>query len=157
MVKLVTGNIFDNDVDIRVNTVNCVGVMGKGLALAFKERYPQMFAEYKVDCNCGLVRPGEMHIWKTDYVWIVNFPTKRHWRQPSCYDDIENGLRDLRMYLKGERPVTVAMPALGCGHGGLEWSAVKDMILLFLDDLYGVRILLYPPKSSQVIGKGEVR
>ena len=118
MLKLARGDIFDADVDIRVNTVNCVGAMGAGLALAFKTRYPEMFREYKKACKDGQVQPGRMHVWRQGSgPWIVNFPTKRHWREPSRYEDIEAGLGALRRYLQEQGHVSVAMPAVGCGLG----------------------------------------
>ena len=86
------GNSFDVDADVRVNTVNCVGVMGTGVALAFRKRYPKMFADYRDACHAGLVRPGLMHVWCcAGGATIVNFPTKRHWRDRSRYEDIEAG------------------------------------------------------------------
>ncbi len=97
MLRFVTGDIFDTPADIRVNTVNCVGVMGAGLALAFKDRYPQMFKEYQRACSNNTLAPGKLHVWKSlSGDWIINFPTKRHWRQKSRYDDIEAGLVALR-------------------------------------------------------------
>jgi O-acetyl-ADP-ribose deacetylase (regulator of RNase III) len=97
MLEFVKGDIFDAPADIRVNTVNCVGVMGAGVALAFKQRYPDMFKDYQRDCKAGRVVPGTMHVWKSlTGDWIINFPTKRDWREPSRYEDIDNGLDDLR-------------------------------------------------------------
>ena len=129
MLEFVQGDIFEAPADIRVNTVNCVGVMGAGVALAFKQRYPEMFRDYQRDCRNGHVRPGTMHVWKSlSGDWIINFPTKRDWREPSRYEDIDAGLDDLRGYLNWVGPVTVALPALGCGHGGLDWKRVSGMI-----------------------------
>jgi len=153
MITLASGNIFDADVDIRVNTVNCVGAMGAGVALAFKTRYPEMFREYKKACKDGRIHPGKIHVWKQlDGTWIINFPTKRHWREPSRYEDIEAGLADLRSYLQEQGHVSIAMPALGCGHGGLDWDRVKDLITDALGDL-DAEILLYEPSSSRAAGE----
>lgn len=145
--------MFDAPADIRVNTVNCVGVMGAGVALAFKQRYPDMFKEYQRDCKDGRVKPGTMHIWKSlGGDWIINFPTKRDWREPSRYEDIADGLADLRSYLDGLGHVTVALPALGCGHGGLDWNRVSEMIR---DKLEGVdaHVLVFEPAASRKAGR----
>lgn len=145
--------MFEVPADIRVNTVNCVGVMGAGVALAFKQRYPEMFKEYQRACKDGWVRPGRMHVWKSlEGDWIVNFPTKRDWRDPSRYEDIDAGLDDLRAYLDGVGPVTVAMPALGCGHGGLDWGRVSGMIQNKLGDV-DARVLVFPPSASRQAGR----
>lgn len=152
MIKFVQGDIFENSVDIRVNTVNCVGAMGAGVALAFKKRYPEMFKEYQAACKHGLIKPGVMHVWKTlDGAWIVNFPTKRDWRDPSRYEDIEIGLDDFRQYLDSVGPVSVALPALGCGNGGLDWERVSKLIL---DKLEGVnaQVYVYEPSASRRAG-----
>ena len=86
MIDFTTGNIFDVPADVRINTVNCVGVMGAGVALAFKIKYPEMFRGYKRECKKGTVRPGSLHVWRSLYSeYIVNLPTKRHWREPSRY------------------------------------------------------------------------
>lgn len=145
--------MFDVPADIRVNTVNCVGVMGAGVALAFKQRYPEMFKAYQQDCADGLVRPGRMHVWKSlSGDWIINFPTKRDWRDPSRYEDIAAGLDDLRRYLDGLGPVTVALPALGCGHGGLDWARVSGMIREKLDGV-AAHVLVFEPAASRRAGR----
>jgi len=106
--------MFDLPADIRINTVNCVGVMGAGVALAFKRLHPLMFAEYQRKCSTGLIRPGRLHIWQSpDGERIVNFPTKRHWRDNSRYEDIEAGLIALRAFLADQGPANVTLPALG--------------------------------------------
>lgn len=129
MVHFTSGDMFELPVDIRVNTVNCVGVMGAGVALAFKTRYPAMFHAYKKACDAGEIRPGTLNIWRAPAEWIINFPTKRHWRENSKYEDVEDGLKALRTYLDSlGRSVRVALPALGCGHGGLNWSRVSELI-----------------------------
>ncbi len=153
MLEFVEGDIFDVSVDIRVNTVNCVGVMGAGVALAFKQRYPEMFRDYQRDCNSGEVRPGKMHIWKSlSGDWIINFPTKRHWREPSRYEDIETGLDDLRSYLDTFGPVSIGLPALGCGNGGLDWGRVSKMIR---EKLEGVEahVVVFEPAASVRAGR----
>jgi O-acetyl-ADP-ribose deacetylase (regulator of RNase III) len=153
MLHFTTGDMFETPADIRVNTVNCVGVMGAGVALAFKNRYPGMFKEYKRECNAERIRPGQLHVWKTlTGDWIINLPTKRHWRQHSSYEDIESGLVALREYLSTFGPVRVALPALGCGHGGLDWNKVSEMIRKHLGDLEA-EILVFAPGDSRSIGK----
>jgi len=152
MIEFVQGDIFDKEVDIRINTVNCVGVMGAGVALAFKQRYPEMFKDYQSACKSGLVRPGVMHIWRSlEGDWIINFPTKRDWKEPSRYEDIDSGLDDLRQYLNSIGPVTVALPALGCGHGGLDWNRVSDMISQKLEGI-SAHIYVFEPSASRRAG-----
>lgn len=152
MIEWTSGDMFRVDVDVRVNTVNCVGVMGAGVALAFKERYPDMFRAYKRACKNGEIQPGKLDIWHTLTEWVVNFPTKQHWRNKSEYRDIEAGLRALREYLLEKGNVSVALPALGCGHGGLDWELVSKMIeteLMGLD----ARILVFAPSDSRALGE----
>lgn len=153
MIRFVSGDMFEQDFDVRVNTVNCVGVMGAGVALAFKERYPEMFREYKHECDAGNVQPGKLHVWETlQGDRVVNFPTKRHWRDMSRYEDIEAGLRALRDYLTPLGDVAVAVPALGCGHGGLDWSRVSEMIREQLESL-SARISVFEPRDSRRLGR----
>lgn len=153
MLEFTQGDIFEASADIRVNTVNCVGVMGAGVALAFKQRYPDMFKDYQSACKDGQVRPGRMYVWKSlEGDWIINFPTKRDWRDPSRYEDIEAGLDDLHAYLEGVGPVTVALPALGCGNGGLDWDRVSTMIRDKLDGL-DAHILVFAPSASRQAGR----
>lgn len=153
MLEFMQGDMFEAPVDIRVNTVNCVGVMGAGVALAFKQRYPEMFKDYQSACKDGRVRPGRMYVWKSlEGDWIINFPTKRNWRDPSRYEDIEAGLDDLRAYLEGVGSVSVALPALGCGHGGLDWERVSAMIRDKLDGL-DTHILVFAPSASRQAGR----
>lgn len=153
MLRFTSGDMFEMDVDIRVNTVNCVGVMGAGVALAFKTRYPAMFRDYKRACDAGDVRPGELNIWRTLTEWIINFPTKRHWRENSKYEDIEAGLRALRRYLDSlGKPVRVALPALGCGHGGLDWPRVSKLIEKYLEPV-DAEIFVFEPADSVRAGE----
>lgn len=145
MVKIQHGEIFDIPADIRVNTVNCVGVMGAGVALSFKNRYPDMFRDYKRACKAGDVKPGRLHVWKNlESEWIINFPTKIDWREPSKYEYIEAGLKSLREFLSQHKDVKVVMPPLGCGLGGLDWGKVSSMIHESLLDLESEIIVLEP-------------
>ncbi len=149
MLTFTTGDLFDEPADIRVNTVNCVGVMGKGVALQFKERYPKMYEDYKAACDAGEVKPGTLHVWKVPGgETIVNFPTKRHWKQKSRYEDIDSGLEALHRFLKPLGQVRVALPALGCGHGGLDWEIVSTTIKGVLGDL-SADIIVFEPASSR--------
>lgn len=145
MVKIQPGGIFEIPADIRVNTVNCIGVMGAGVALAFKRRYPNMFKDYQKACKAGTVKSGCLHIWKNlESEWIVNFPTKLDWREPSKYEYIEAGLKSLREFLAQHKGEKVVMPPLGCGLGGLDWGKVSGMIRESLSDLESEVIVLEP-------------
>lgn len=150
VIEFTSGNMFDEPFDIRINTVNCVGVMGKGLALKFKNRYPEMFEEYKIKCFNKEIRPGKLYIWACpNGEEIINFPTKNHWKRPSEERFIIDGLVDLKKYLKIKpSETTIAIPALGCGYGGLEWHAVKSLISLLLSET-NVNIKVFPPQDSK--------
>ncbi|RWA58786.1 hypothetical protein EN833_31225 [Mesorhizobium sp. M4B.F.Ca.ET.190.01.1.1] len=156
MITFVQGDIFSAPVNIRVNTVNCVGVMGAGMALAFKQRYPAMFKEYQQVCRADELRPGRLHVWRSlEGDWIINFPTKRDWRESSYYEDIDAGLDALHDYLKPLGAVSVAVPALGCGHGGLDWGRVSKMIEEKLGDL-PANLLVFAPSDSRRAGHSAV-
>ena len=153
MIKYVNGNLFDYDTDIRINTVNCVGVMGAGVALAFKNKYPVMNKEYVSLCKKGLIKPGEPTIWNSGHLFskelaIINFPTKDHWRNKSEYEYIEKGLIWLKDYLKDKKGVSLSLPALGCGHGGLDWITVKARIEFHLNDS-PTEIFVFEPQASK--------
>lgn len=153
-IRFTTANMFDTPAEIRINTVNCVGVMGAGIALQFKRLYPQMFEEYRRKCNAGEIRPGQLHIWQSpNGERIVNFPTKRDWRNDSRYEDIQSGLVALRHFLISQAPVRVTIPALGCGHGGLNWSVVSAMITKHLQGLDCQIIVFEPSRSRSPINK----
>ena len=153
MIEFTKGDMFEEPADIRVNTVNCKGVMGAGVALAFKSHYPEMFKDYRRACDAGEVQPGHLHVWKTlTGEWVINFPTKRDWRDPSRYEDIASGLSALRTYLQSQGPVRVVLPALGCGHGGLDWNRVAPMIEQNLADLEA-RIRVFEPADSRAAGR----
>lgn len=157
MLEFVKGDFFDFDADIRINTVNCVGVMGAGVALAFKNKYPEMFKEYVRQCKEKEITPGKPSVWKQEDMFskgieIINFPTKNHWRNPSEYEYIEEGLIWLSNYLKNKEGLTITLPALGCGHGGLDWERVKLLILKYLEETSN-RILVFEPEASKKAGK----
>jgi len=153
MIKFVEGDFFDYDADVRINTVNCVGVMGAGVALAFKDKYPAMFKEYVRQCKAKEITPGNPTVWKEGDMFskgieIINFPTKDHWRKPSKYEYIESGLIWLSKYLENRKNLTVTLPALGCGHGGLDWSKVKSLIEKHLRNTSN-KILVFEPSASK--------
>lgn len=132
------GNIFESNTEAIVNTVNCVGVMGKGLALQFKKKYPENFMAYKNACDLGQVKVGKMFVYKANTLfgnkYIINFPTKKHWRNPSKLEYIVAGLDDLIEIIKSNEIKSIAIPPLGCGLGGLDWVIVKRLIVSkFLD------------------------
>lgn len=149
MITYVSGNLFHSPAQVLVNTVNCAGVMGKGLALEFKQRYPDMFADYVARCERAALKPGEPYLWENSEVQILNFPTKRHWRDGSRLDDIEAGLRYLAKNYAAMGIATIAIPPLGCGLGGLLWSDVKRLIEKYLSDL-SLDVFVYEPRAGAV-------
>lgn len=146
MIQFLKGDMWAIDAQIRVNTVNCVGTMGKGVAAQFKKRYPFMCLAYMAACNAGEVEPGWIHIWEdpNSETTVFNFPTKRHWRDNSRYEDIESGLEHLKLLLMDRPAGTVTIPALGCGNGNLDWDKVKPMITAALDGLTH-KIMVFEP------------
>lgn len=152
-IKPGTGNLLTQDVDALVNTVNTQGVMGKGIALQFKRAWPEMFRDYQAACQRGEVVPGQMHVWPTQASvgpkYIVNFPTKRHWRQRSRLSDIVDGLRDLTRVIQELGIRSVAVPPLGCGNGGLAWQDVRPRIEEAFEPLLDtVTIVLFAPSGA---------
>ena len=154
MLEIVSGDMFTLPFDIRVNPVNCAGVMGAGVALSFKRRYSEMFIAYKHACFTGKLVPGKLHVWKTPDAWVINLPTKRHWREPSTYAYVHDGLKALAEYLATQGSVTVALPALGCGLGRLEWPKIYDLITLHLKDS-PAKISVFEPRSLLKIRTGD--
>jgi O-acetyl-ADP-ribose deacetylase (regulator of RNase III) len=142
MLTFRNGNIFELHayVDALVNPVNCVGIMGKGLAHQFKTIFPGNFVAYASACKKGDVVPGKMFTFYEDGITIINFPTKRHWSEPSRVEDIESGLQDLVKIIRGLRIHSVALPALGCGLGGLDWVDVKKLVVGALEPLNDVSV-----------------
>ncbi|HOE10748.1 MAG TPA: macro domain-containing protein [bacterium] len=152
MIEILRGNLLDADVEALVNTVNTVGVMGKGIALQFKKAFPENFDAYKRACDRKEVQSGKMFVYSTGSMvnprFIINFPTKCHWRDRSRMQDIEEGLRDLVRVISRNGIRSVALPPLGCGNGGLNWDEVRSRIQEMLEDLQSVRILLYEPAGA---------
>ncbi len=132
MITYVKGNIFDSPAQVITNTVNCVGVMGKGLALEFKNRIPEMYNDYRKRCENKEVIPGRPYLWENDQAQVLNFPTKRHWKDNSFLKDIEDGLKYLAENYKDMGIYTLALPPLGCGNGGLKWESVRPLVEKYL-------------------------
>ena len=147
------GNILESRAQAIVNTVNCVGVMGKGLALQFKRAYPENFRAYRLACDSGSVQLGSMFVFATNSLdgpqWIINFPTKNHWRNPSQLEYIRSGLQDLTRVIRDLGITSIAIPPLGAGNGGLNWSEVKPIIEESLSKLDHLDVELYSPSATK--------
>ncbi len=143
------GDLLKADVDALVNPVNTKGVMGKGLALQFKRAFPDAFAAYRAACEAGEVAVGRVHVVERAHkpLFIVNFPTKDHWQRPSRLEYVEAGLDDLVERVLELGIESIALPALGCGLGGLEWAAVRPLIVSAAERMPGVRVVVFEPAS----------
>lgn len=152
MIRYTSGNLLDSGAEALVNTVNTVGVMGKGIALMFKDAFPENFKAYEAACKRNEVQIGHMYLThRSDMYgprWIINFPTKKHWRHPSKLEWIAEGLADLKSVIEQNDIRSVAIPPLGAGNGGLEWQDVRARIEESLGDLPGVDILVFEPVSK---------
>lgn len=152
MIKFTTGNLLESDAEALVNTVNTVGVMGKGIALMFKERFPANLEAYARACESKEVNVGKVFVTETGELlgprWIVNFPTKQHWRSPSKMQWIEDGLKDLREFILKNNVRSIAIPPLGAGNGGLDWNEVLPKIEAALGDIDEVEIQVYQPTAE---------
>lgn len=152
MMEFTTGDILDAKTEALVNTVNCVGIMGRGIALQFKNHFPKNFKAYEAACDRNELRPGRMFVYSTDLMngpkFIINFPTKRHWRGKSRIEDIESGLIALRHEIESRQIRSIAIPPLGSGLGGLDWNEVRAKIEQTLQGLDAVRIVVYEPGLS---------
>ena len=156
------GNLLDSEAEAVVNTVNTVGVMGKGIALLFRKAYPENYKKYKAECRKNKIQVGKMFYVrvgedtspnlfeqmpdsrKSEYTqWIINFPTKQHWRSPSKLQWIEDGLKDLQRVIENKRIRSVALPQLGCGNGGLEWRDVEPKIRTTFSGDSDLTIIIY--------------
>lgn len=155
MIRFKQGNLLDEKTEALVNTVNCVGVMGKGIALQFKKSYPENFKAYKKVCDAGKLHPGEMFVYDNGTVlnprYIINFPTKRHWRGNSRLEDIESGLQALVREIQERQIRSIAIPPLGCGNGGLDWNEVKPLIVEACERIPSVEVILYEPNDASVV------
>lgn len=150
------GNLFESHDEAIVNTVNCVGVMGKGIALQYKNLFPENYTEYKKQCSQKNIVPGKMFVYeyKTEDLFtehkpqfIINFPTKDHWRAKSKIEYVEQGLDDFINVITQKNIRSISMPAIGCGNGGLEWSNVKKIIVRKLSELDEITVNVYEPKD----------
>jgi O-acetyl-ADP-ribose deacetylase (regulator of RNase III)/uncharacterized protein YwgA len=148
MVKVSMGDILGSNAQTLVNTINCVGVMGKGIALKFKERFPDMFIDYVERCSRNEVRLGKPYLFKRlTPPWILNFPTKGHWRSVSRIEDIVKGLKYLLQHYKEWGITSLAVPPLGCGQGQLEWKIVGPTLYRYLNQL-DIPVELYAPYGT---------
>lgn len=152
MLKYTQGNLLDAPVEALVNTVNTVGIMGKGIALMFKERFPNNMQAYAQACKQKQVVTGKMFVTETGELlgprWIVNFPTKEHWRSDSKISWIEEGLQDLRRFVVDNHVKSIAISPLGSGNGRLPWPDVKQQIEDALSDLTSTDMLVYEPTEK---------
>jgi O-acetyl-ADP-ribose deacetylase (regulator of RNase III) len=149
MVRFTKGNLLESGAEALVNTVNTVGVMGKGIALQFKQAFPANFQKYRDACKKGELRTGHILVVKdsnllTGEKTIINFPTKQDWKNPSKNEYIASGLNALVTFLKQAQLKSIALPALGCGNGGLDWQVIKPMLVGMLCDLQ-MDIIVYEP------------
>jgi len=161
MIETTQGNLLEADAEALVNTVNCVGVMGKGIALQFKQAFPENFSLYARVCKEGRMLPGKMLVFETGGMvnpkYIINFPTKRHWKGKSKMEDIDAGLVDLVAQIKHYRIQSIAIPPLGAGLGGLNWADVKPRIEKAFAELPDVRVLMFEPKGAPPVEQMPVR
>jgi len=152
MITYKTGDLFQEEAEAIVNTVNCVGVMGRGIALQFKKQFPENFKEYELACKQNEVVPGKMLIHETGSLigpkYIINFPTKRHWRGASRMEDIESGLQALADVINKLEIKSIALPPLGCGLGGLDWNEVRKRIENTLTRCSDTNIIVFEPKGA---------
>lgn len=152
MIRFTTGDLLQAETDALVNTVNCVGVMGRGIALQFKRAFPANFDAYAAACERGEVQPGRVLVHETGQLtpprFIVNFPTKRHWRAASRLDDIRAGLAALVEVIGAHGIRSIALPPLGCGLGGLDWRAVRPLIEAAMAALPAVEVVVFEPDGA---------
>lgn len=152
VIEYKKGNLLKSDTEAIINTVNCVGVMGRGIALQFKKQYPDNYKYYDIACRKGEVVPGKVLIYNTNQLvnpkYIINFPTKRHWRGASKIEDIKSGLDDLVKSIRSLNIKSIAVPPLGCGLGGLDWADVKSQIEIAFVQIPDVDITVFEPSGA---------
>ena len=157
MIRLTRGNLLEAKVEAVVNTVNTVGVMGKGIALMFKERFPKNYDTYVRGCKSGELEVGRMFVTRNEEFfgprWIINFPTKKGWRANSRLEWI--GLRDLVRTIEEKRIKSIAIPPLGCGNGGLDWNEVRPLIEAAIDGIDDLEAVVYEPTGEYQRGEAE--
>ena len=147
MIKVLIGNLFESKAQTIVNAVNCVGVMGKGIALEFKKRFPDMFRDYERRCKRKEVSLGHPYLYNAKLPYVLNFPTKDHWRSASNLADIEKGLQYLFEHYTEWGTTSIAVPALGCGAGQLEWRIVGPVLYQYLSKM-DIPVELYAPSGT---------
>ncbi len=151
-MKFITGNLLESAAEALVNTVNTVGVMGKGIALQFKEAFPNNYKAYRESCKHKELAPGKLLLFreqtKEGRKIIINFPTKTNWQLPSRYEYVEEGLKELVKVIQREGIKSIALPPLGCGNGGLDWTLVKPLMEQHLMPLTGIDVFVYEPSES---------
>jgi O-acetyl-ADP-ribose deacetylase (regulator of RNase III) len=156
-IEYTAGDILKADAEAIVNTVNCVGIMGRGIALQFKKAYPANFRAYALACEKGEVQPGKMFVYDTGTFtsprYIINFPTKRHWKGKSRIEDVDSGLAALAREVSERGIKSVAIPPLGAGLGGLDWNDVRSRIEAALLDQPNLDVLIYEPKGAPEVVK----
>ncbi len=135
MLRYINSSLLNSNAQTVVNTVNTVGVMGKGLAKSFRDKHPDMFEHYKLLCDKNLLKVGTLWLWKGSPQWVLNFPTKTHWRYPSKLEYIEDGLKKFVQNYEDKGITEIAFPKLGCGNGGLDWGDVRPLMELYLAKL----------------------
>lgn len=154
-IKISTGDLLEEHTDAIVNTVNCVGIMGKGIALQFKRKWPANFRAYEAACRTGRMRLGHMFVFDAGGLlkprYIINFPTKNHWRGKSNLADIEVGLLDLINQVRALDIRSIAIPPLGCGNGGLDWNEVRPLIERAFAKLPNIEVHLYAPAHDHAV------
>jgi O-acetyl-ADP-ribose deacetylase (regulator of RNase III) len=152
MIQLTQGDILNADAEALVNTVNTVGVMGRGIALQFRKAFPENFTAYEAACQANQVQPGKMFVYDLKRLYnprlIINFPTKRHWKNKSRIEDIQTGLLDLINVVQERRIGSIAIPPLGCGLGGLSWEEVRPLIIEAFNSMPAVEVLLFEPAGA---------
>ena len=152
MIELAQGDILKADAEALVNTVNCVGIMGRGIALQFRKAFPENFKAYEAACKTRQVQPGKMFIYDLNRLYnprfIINFPTKRHWKGKSRIEDIKSGLADLIGVVQQQQIRSIAIPPLGCGLGGLNWEEVRPLIIEAFQSVPEVAVLLFEPAGA---------
>ena len=154
MIELTQGDILQAPAEALVNTVNCVGVMGRGIALQFRKEFPENYIAYKTSCDRGELHPGRMLIFELRHIqqprYVINFPTKRHWKGKSRIEDIQCGLVALVQEVRQRDIRSIAIPPLGCGLGGLDWNEVRPLIEAAFKPFPDVHVLLYEPAGAPV-------
>jgi O-acetyl-ADP-ribose deacetylase (regulator of RNase III) len=157
MIEFKTGDILRADAEALVNTVNCVGIMGRGIALQFKNDFPENFKAYEAACEREEVQPGKMFVFETRTLtnpkFIINFPTKRHWKGKSRMEDIDSGLKALVEEIRTRSIRSIAIPPLGSGLGGLNWTDVRPRIVEALRGLNGLQVIVFEPNGAPVATK----